>query len=179
MSFWDWLMGTPGAGTQPAKKQTPQRRASVFGLQVGDVVTYNTVDYLVKNKISYDDEGFEWFDYLVMDVATEDEFWLSVEEDDGLQLGIFHEIDLPVGLPPVPRTLIVEGKTFRQYEHSDAMTAVEREDARHPTRSRVEYWEYKGPEEHYLTISRWGGQYEASVGHAIQEYELQVLPGQQ
>ena len=70
MGFWDWLMGTPDAatakpGSARKKNVTHAKRTSVFGIEVGDVVTYDTVDYVVKNKISYDDEGFTWFDFTV------------------------------------------------------------------------------------------------------------------
>lgn len=183
MSFWDWLMGTPDAatakpGSARKKAVSPARRTSVFGIEVGDVVTYDTVDYQVKNKISYDDEGFEWFDYLLVDAATDSEFWLSVEDDDGVSVGIYHEVDLPEGIPPVPRTITLEGKTYRQYEQSDARVRVERADGKRANQSHIGYWEFKGPSGHYLTVSRWGGEYEAAVGHEIQEYEIRVLPGQ-
>ena len=183
MGFWDWLMGTPDAatakpGSARKKAVSPNRRTSVFGIEVGDIVTYDTDDYVVKNKIAYDDEGFEWFDYLLVDAATQRECWLSVEDDDGVSVGIYHEVDLPDGLPPVPRTLTLEGKTYRQYEHSDASVRFERAEGKRANQSHVEYWEFKGPEGHYLTVSRWGGEYEAATGHAIEEYEITVLPGQ-
>lgn len=184
MGFWDWLMGTPDAatarpGSARRKNLSHAKRTSVFGIQVGDVVTYDTVDHVVKNKISYNDGGFEWFDLLLVDAATNAEFWLSVEDDDGVNLGIYHEVDLPAGLPPVPRTLTVEGKTYVQYEHSQAAVTVEREGSNRANQSHVEYWEFKGPSGHYLTVSRWGGEYEVAVGKEIEEYELRVLPGNQ
>jgi Domain of unknown function (DUF4178) len=184
MGFWDWLMGTPDAatakpGTARKKTVSPSKRTSVFGIEVGDVVTYDTVDYVVKNKISYDDEGFEWFDYLLQDAASGSELWLSAEDDDGITIGVYHEIDLPEGVPPVPRSLTVEGKTFKQYEHSDAQVRVEREDATRSNQSEIEYWEFKGPEGHYMTVTRWGGEHEASVGKEIEEYEIKVYPGNQ
>lgn len=184
MGFWDWLMGTPDAATaRPGSarlKAVPHaKRTSVFGIQVGDVVTYDTVDHVVKNKISYNDEGFEWFDFLLVDEATDSEFWLSVEDDDGVSVGIFSEIQLPASIPPVPRSLTIEGRTYRQYEHSDARVVVERADDRRSNQSHIEYWEFKGPAGHYMTISRWGGEFECAIGKAIEEYELRVLPGNQ
>src|SRR5688572_24554242 len=75
MGLWDWLMGKPDDGSSaPArrKKAVPAaKRTSVLHLEVGDVVSYEDVDYVVKNKISYDDEGWEWFDYLLVDSATD------------------------------------------------------------------------------------------------------------
>lgn len=184
MGIWDWLMGTPDAatakaGSARAKAVSPSKRTSVFGIQVGDVVTYDLIDHVVKNKISYDDEGFEWFDYLLQDPASGAEYWLSVEDDDGVSIGIFHEIDLPVDMPPVPKTLTVEGRTYRQYEHSDARVTVERAEGKRANQSHIEYWEYKGPSGHYLTVSRWGGEYEVAVGKSIEEFEVRVLPGNQ
>jgi hypothetical protein len=180
MGFWDWLMGTPGqAGTTATGKKavSATKRTSALHIEVGDVVAYDTVDYVVKNKISYDDEGFEWFDYMLVDDASGTELWLSAEDDDGLELGIYREVQLPDGIPPVPRTVTIDGVAYKQYEQSDARVTVEREDPTRSTHSEVEYWEYKAPGEKFLTITRWGGEYEASVGASIEEFELKVYPG--
>lgn len=179
MGFWDWLMGTPTQQRDlPTKRKAipAAKRASVFNLQVGDVVSYEEVDYVVKNKITYDDEGFTWYDYLLADSATDSELWLSAEDDDGIQIGIYKEIDLDVTFPPVPQRLTHEGKSYKQVEHSDARVEVEREDPTRSTQSRVEFWEYEGPGERYITVSKWGGDYEASEGHAIKEYDIKIFP---
>ena len=179
MGFWDWLMGTPSQTRElPAKQRRTKmpKKTSVLDLHVGDVVSYDEVDYVVKNKIVYSDEGFEWFDYMLHDAATDAVVWLSAEDDDGLQVGIYHEVDLDVTIPPVPRTITHEGRQYKQNEHSDAAVRVEREDATRSSQSRVEYWEYEAPGGHYLTVSRWGGDYEAAAGQAIKEYELKIFP---
>lgn len=181
MGLWDWLMGTP-----PQQRDMPKRRAvpaarrtSVFALQVGDVVSYDGTDYEVTNKLTYDDEGFTWFDFLLHDRATDQEFWLGVEDDDGVQLGIYHEIDLPVDVPPVPKAISYEGRNYRRTEHGEADVEVEREDSGRRNAASVEFWEFEAPGERYLTISRWGGEYEAAVGQPIKEYELKVYPKQE
>lgn len=179
MGFWDWLMGTPGqAGTTASGKKAvaAAKRTTALHIEVGDIVSYDTVDHVVKNKISYDDEGFVWYDYLLVDDATGTEIWLSAEDDDGLELGIYRDIQLPAGIPPVPKSLTIDGVTYRQYEQSDARVTVAREDDPRANHAHIEYWEYKAPGGKFLTITRWGGEYEASVGSAIKEYEINVLP---
>lgn len=181
MGFWDWLMGTPPTEqTMPARRGsalTPAaKRASVFNLQVGDVVSYDDIDYLVKNKITWEEDGDRWYDYLLVDDATESEIWLSAEDDDGIQLGIYREID--VDFSSVPKTYSYEGQSFRQVEHSEANVSLEREDASRDSTSSVEYWEFEGPNDRYLSVSRWGNQFEASVGSEIEEYELKVYPAE-
>lgn len=181
MGFFDWLMGTPPEQkTVPTRRAGPSanaRRQSVFGIQVGDVVSYDDTDYLVKNKITYEEDGFYWYDYLLADSVTQDELWLSVEDDDGLSIGIFREIDLD-GLPPVPRQLSYEGKSYRQVEHSHANVTLEREDADRDTSSQVEYWDFEGPGGTYMSVLRWGGNYEASVGTEIEEYQVKIFPAE-
>lgn len=181
MGFWDWLMGTPPtertvpAGRTPSSTQM-QRRASVFGIEVGDVVSYDLVDYIVKNKLTYEEEGFYWYDYLLVDEPSGQELWLSAEDDDGISIGIFREIELD-GIPPVPGKLTHDGKSFRQTEHSHASVRLEREDAARDTENgRVEYWDFEGPNDTYLSILKWGGSYEASVGHEIGAHELTIYP---
>lgn len=180
MGFWDWLMGTPPEQkTAPARRvssTTPSmRRATVFGLQVGDVVSYDEIDYMVRNKITYEEEGFYWYDFLLVDEATDSEIWLSAEDDDGVTIGIYREIHLDA-IPPVPKSITYEGKAYRQVEHSHANVTLEREDADRDTSSQVEYWDFEGPNDTYLGVSKWGGNYEASVGTEIEAYELKIFP---
>lgn len=181
MGFFDWLMGTPPEQkTVPARRAGPTavaRRQTVFGIQVGDVVSYDDVDYMVKNKITYEEDGFYWYDYLLEDATTDTEVWLSVEDDDGLSIGIFREIELD-GLPPVPRQISHGGKTYKQTEHSHATVSLEREDADRDTSSQVEYWDFEGPNDTYLSVLRWGGNYEASVGSEVQEYQVKIFPAE-
>lgn len=54
---------------------------------------------------------------------------------------------------------------------------LEREDAARDTENgRVEYWDFEGPSDTYLSILKWGGSYEASVGHEIGAHELTIYP---
>lgn len=180
MGFWDWLMGTPpDQKTAPARRVSStspsMRRATVFGLQVGDVVTYDEIDHIVRNKITYEEDGFYWYDYQLVDEATDSEIWLSAEDDDGVSIGIYREIVLD-GIPPVGKSITYEGKTYRQVEHSHANVTLEREEADRDTTSQVEYWDFEGPNDTYLGVSRWGGNYEASVGSEIHDYDLKIFP---
>lgn len=182
MGFFDWLMGTPSdQKTAPVRRASASspgaRRSSVFGIQVNDVVSYDDVDYIVKNRITYEEAGFYWYDYLLVDDTTGAELWLSAEDDDGVSIGIFKEIELP-GIPPVAQTITVEGKRYSQTEHSHANVSVEREDADRDTSNKVEYWDFEGSNETYLSVSRWGGDYEASVGREIKPYELKIFPAE-
>jgi hypothetical protein len=181
MSFWEWLMGTPaprGAASTGSRRVGANQRASALHRRGGDVVSYDTVDYVVKNRIVYSDSGYQWFDYM-LDAGTGDApIWLSAEDDDGLELGIYRDLVLPPGIPPVPRTLTLEGKTYTQYEHSTADASVDRAEATRPAQARIEYWEYRGPSGKSATVTRWEGEYEVSVGATIQEYEIRIFPGE-
>ncbi|MEB3198533.1 MAG: DUF4178 domain-containing protein [Candidatus Sericytochromatia bacterium] len=181
MGFWEWLMGTPP--DQPAAPvrrvggaSEAQRRASVFGLLPGDVVSYDEHDYIVKNKITYEEDGFVWYDYLLVDDTRDKELWLSAEDDDGVSIGIFEEIELDT-IPPVPRQIEHQGVRYRQTEHSEASVQMEREDpSRDTVGGRVEYWDFEGPQDRYMSVLRWGGTHEASVGKEISEHELTIYP---
>lgn len=176
MGFWDWLMGTPPQQrTMPAGRVTG-KRDSVFGIRVGDVVRFEEVDYLVTNRVAYDEEGFTWQDYMLVDKATGDHVWLSVEEDDGLQLGVFHVVDLGLSMPPVPKTFQHDGVTYRQVERGNARVVLECEDVRRSNQSHVEFWDYEAPGERLLTITRWGDEYEAAAGRCIEAFEVRVYP---
>jgi hypothetical protein len=62
-------------------------------------------------------------------------------------------------------------------ENSRARVSLEREDAsRDAEGGKVEYWDFEASGGRYLSIQRWGGSYEASVGREIQTYELTIYP---
>jgi hypothetical protein len=181
MSFWDWLMGTPapmGSATAGSRRVGAAKRASALHLRVGDAVSYDTVDYVVKNRIVYGKDDYEWFDYMLDDGTGNPPLWLSAEDDDGLELAIFRDVVLPAGIPPVPTRLTIDGVAYMQYEHATTLAQVDRAEARRPARAVIEYWEYRGPGGKCLTVTRWDGEYEASVGTSIQEYEIRVFPGE-
>ncbi|MGE5576706.1 MAG: DUF4178 domain-containing protein, partial [Syntrophothermus sp.] len=57
------------------KEPRPVVERTPLNIQVGDVVSYDGADYLVKQRLAYYDGGYEWFDYQLVD--GDKEIWLG------------------------------------------------------------------------------------------------------
>lgn len=150
---------------RPVAERTP------LNIQVGDVVSYDGVDYLVKQRLAYYDGGYEWFDYQLVD--GDRELWLGAEDDDGLCVAIYQEVEMD--LPePIPDKLTCNEEKFRLDEHGRCGVSVTTESSSRSV--QVEYWDYESSGGHYLSVERWGGDMEVSYGKEIKPYELNIFP---
>jgi hypothetical protein len=168
MSFWQRLFGSP------KPKRAPTR--NFFNIQVGDVVSYDGVDYIVQQVLAYDDEeGWRWFDYQLVD--GDREIWLGVEDDDGLSLCIYKEIPWEATQDPGKR-VIAQGREFRLGESGSASVTITT--SYQGARSlKVRYWDYQNDddgEETYLSVERWGNETEASIGRPVKQYLVKIYP---
>ncbi len=67
-----------GSTRQP--NATGLRQPTVFTLQLGDVVQYDNIDWIIEDKLTYNDSGWEWLEYLLQDGDRIG--FLSIEDDD-------------------------------------------------------------------------------------------------
>ena len=56
---------------------------SVTNLHLGDIVTHFGVDYVVEGRIDYNDSGWPWTCYMLVD--GDNVRWLAVEMDDTVE----------------------------------------------------------------------------------------------
>jgi hypothetical protein len=143
-------------------------------IQVNDIVSHFGTDYLVENTLIYDDDGDEWFVHRLVD--GDDVVWLSVEQDDSIEVGLYRDIDLGIGAPP-GKEVRHEGVRYAQEEWGKA--AVTRRTADGAKKlGTCTYFEYEGPGGEMLSITQWGeGEFEASIGTRVRPVELEILPG--
>ena len=158
-----------------SEKQTPEvKERTPLNIQVGDIVTYDLVDYEVVGKITYRDGGYEWFSYQLLE--GDQTKWLAAEMDDELELGVYETVKLPVSLP-FPKKLEYEGKTFFKDEEGEARVTGEGRSKNINGRTS-RYAEYiSEDEETYLSLESWGSEVEVSVGYDIEAYEIKILAG--
>ncbi|GEN51803.1 DUF4178 domain-containing protein [Halobacillus faecis] len=158
-----------------SEKQAPEvKERTPLNIQVGDIVTYDLVDYEVVGKITYRDGGYEWFSYQLLEgMRTK---WLAAEMDDELELGVYETVKLPVSLP-FPEKLEYEGQTFFKDEEGEARVTGEGRSTNINGRTS-RYAEYMSEDEAtYLSLESWGSEVEASVGYEIESYEIKILAG--
>ena len=169
--FIEWMFGTGGKKKKAGKK-------TVMNLALNDIVTYEEAEYIVKDKCTYNDGGSIWYEYTLDDNGKY--LYLSVEDDDALEIGVLRKIDFDVD-EPVPSKIKYDGNKYKLDEHSFAK--VDTVGLRGKKEGvKVEYWDFEcqndDADNDLLSIEKWGGSdFEVYCGCSVKEYELKLLPG--
>ncbi|MBT9313617.1 DUF4178 domain-containing protein [Leptothoe kymatousa] len=159
----------------PAQTGAPSKQRTLFDLQLGDIVQYQGNDWVVEGQLIYEQDGFTWQEYLLQDGGTR--VWLSVEEDDWLEVALMTPTKaLTISTPEPPKELEFQGETYRCTESGTAQMTRIRANQR-PTVEQCRFFEYEGPNEKLLSIENWSGEFEVTVGKAIQPRDITILPG--
>ncbi|ARI76802.1 DUF4178 domain-containing protein [Halobacillus mangrovi] len=157
------------------KKQTPEvKERTVLNIQIGDIVTFDLVDYEVVGKITYRDGSYEWFAYQLLEGNQTK--WLAAEMDDELELGVYETIKLPVS-EPFPKQLEYEGMAYHKDEEGEARVTGEGR-SQNINGRLTRYADYiSEDEETYLSLESWGSEVEVSYGRDIEPYEIKIIAG--
>lgn len=191
MGLLDFLFGKPKtaaatdrllpATVEPARALTSA--ATVLDVRVGDAISYDSLDYVVRNRHHYQASGWESFSYQLVDSVSGSRVWIDAEDDDELEITVSQEIDFELltgsdgsqldTTVPLPERIVYEGTTYHRDEAGRVRVTVESEDSA-PRTVDVQYWDYLAGDD-FLGIERWGDEFEASIGHAIEPYELNIF----
>lgn len=157
------------------KKETPEvKERTVLNIEIGDIITYDLVDYEVVGKITYRDGSYEWYSYQLLEGDSTK--WLAAEMDDELELGMYETVKLPVSTP-FPKQLEYDGVTYFKDEEGEAQVTGEGRSKNINGRS-PRYAEYiSEDEETYLSLESWGSEVEVSYGYDIESYEIKIIAG--
>lgn len=157
----------------------PPREVTLMTLGVGDVVVHLDTTYMVEQRITYHSQGFFWFDYR-LDDGDGAKAWLSVVDDDELEIAFYFPVDLVVDIPP-GNVLQYDGVTFTLRESAQVDAKIDRASyggQTSETRTVVDAWDYDGADGRQLGVQRWGeDEIEVAVGRRIQPVEVDILPG--
>jgi len=164
-------------------RQQRSRERTLFDLRLGDIVQAEAADWVVEDRLLYDQDGFQWLEYLLRDGGRSR--WLVVCEDDWLEVSWLETVTLvpPPPLPP-PAELSWQGGTYQLKEQGTAtVTASHRRMNQHLGRCR--FADYIGPGGRVLGLEIWsqpGGapadsEIEVTAGRVIDPRSLTLLPG--
>lgn len=143
-------------------------------LRLNDIIIYYDNDFSVEGRITYSQGGWEWYSFMLEDNGKK--LWLSVEDDEGLELSIWKEIpNFGVSSPP-PSMLEYEGERFQLGERGKAMAQSVGRTGR-AVDCPVEYYDYESASGKLLSVEDWDGDIEISIGIELTESELNVFPG--
>lgn len=160
--------------TQAASPQITPLERTVFSLEIGDIVQYLDTDWFVEGKLVYNSNGYLWVEYLLQD--GDRIRWLSVEEDDRVEVALLEAVsglDIP---DTPPRELTYNGITYQRDESGTAqMTRVGATLNRQG--ETCQYYDYRGSGNWVLSIEDWGSDREVTCGQCLHPSAFTLLPG--
>lgn len=164
-------------GILPASKskgKLPPTEKNIFNLEIGDIVQHNGIDWFVEGKLIYNISEYNWFEYLLRD--EDDILWLSVEEDDFVEVCLFEVIDFPDLPSTLPKVLTHQGI---EYKLADSGTAkmMRLGNTLNRQEQSCHYFDYKSSTSHRLSVEIWGEDIEVCLGNKINPRSLNFLPG--
>ncbi len=180
--------GQLGSGGQ---KQLPPATTSdgnllertVRDLRVGDIVQFESRDYLVEGAIHYDEAGHRWTAGRLIDGG--DEKWLIVGMEkagtDTVRLTEIADIEI-AGYPP--ESMVAGGTRYNLDSRGTATAkAVGETDViggkglAAESVHRCRWWRYEGTGGKCLILEQWGDSFRVLRGESIRISDLEMMPG--
>jgi hypothetical protein len=189
------LLLAAGAALYWRQRQRQRRRRlrprspTLFSLELGDLVQFEGHDWVVENRLEYDEDGFRWLEYLLRD--GKEQGWLSVEEDDWLELGWYQPVASTAALPTLrrgialPASLEWEGREFRLTGEGKARLTASLRALRQASET-CRYGDYEAEDGSLLALELWGSggasgqgslEPELALGRRLDPGQLALLPG--
>lgn len=156
-----------------SSKKNIDKKVDIFSLKQGDIVNVEGDDYEIEGAMHMDDEGWKWIEYKLK--AGHKTYWLSVEQDDELEIILCQKI--VVDIDGAPKKIEHDGVKYYLDESSDAVVKKSEGRMSVPEGKWVEYWDYYDKdEEQAFFIEKWDGEIETSIGRYIEEYNVEIFP---
>ena len=139
-------------------------------LKVNDALTYDSIDYLIIAKVTYDAQGALSYAYQLEDTDTDR--WLRVGPASD-EVVLFDVVDERVPTHPA-ETLEVAGESFRQTGEGQAKAYIVGPGGRRE--GVAEYWLYTSDSGGRLWIEKWGEDVRVHRGQPVDADQVEVWP---
>lgn len=161
----------PAGVADPLRKDS--RGIDPRRIKVGDVIAHEGRDFLVRGSLAFDQDGFVWHEHHLDDTSVRR--WLSVEDDEELELCFWTAVTAPT-LAPGAASLDWDGTTYTREEHGHARFTATGSTGTGPE-GTVEYYDYTAGDRR-LSFERYGtaGDWEVAVGEVVNERALDIYP---
>ena len=142
-------------------------------LAPGDIVTFAGRDLVVRGTLHLDEDGFRWAEHLLDDAAG-GRMWLSVEDDEDLEVVVWEAVDAPELTPGAPR-LDHDGTSYARRESGRAAYRAEGTTGT-PERGEIDYQDYASGERRLSFERAVGDSWEVSVGTRVSPGSVVLYP---
>ncbi len=161
------------SGLPQAPAAEPVGGVEARAMKLGDVVNYESRDWIVEGTLRFEQGGFRWAEHRLVDGS--DSLWLSVEDDEGLELVVWSRLR-GCELEPGPGTLEHGGVAYELDEKGRANYTSEGVTGASGG-GKAEFADYMDGDQR-LSFERYGddGGWEISVGVVISEHALDIYP---
>ena len=172
MGIFDRLKNIARAN-RTAKQTSKDNSINIFTMRIGDIISIEETDYEVKGIIKFNDHGWRWTEYKLKD--SRKTYWLSVEQDDDIEICLFEEV---VAITTeAPKVYEYKGITYYMQEGSDAVVEDVQGNMNIVKGEEVDYYEYSDEDgDNLLSIEIWNGEVEMGIGREIQDYNVEIYP---
>jgi hypothetical protein len=167
------LSGSLPAGSPPTATGTA---GDLRNLRIGDVVHWEDRDWIVEGTLRLDQGGFVWQEHRIVDGS--DSHWLSVEDDEGLEVVLWDRLR-GATLEPGAGSIAHEGVDYELDERGHANFTSEGVTGAGGG-GRMEFADYAAGDRR-LSFERFGDEagWEISVGTVISEHQVDVYPSRE
>lgn len=142
-------------------------------LQPGDILSIDNIDHKVDGVLRFNDHGWHWVEYKLKEGLNT--LWLSVEQDDELEISLYQEV-VALTVDP-PKVYEYKGITYYLQEGSDAIIAEVMGNINVVKGEEIDYYEYCDETgKKLLSIEIWDGECEMSTGKWLQDYNIEIYP---
>ncbi len=180
--MFQWLRNLFGASSSSNGESPNTQTYTLESIPVRGVLTILGESYVVEQKITYIENGFQWFDYRLK-LEGKSGYWLSVELDDRVDVRLYETLE--EGPTSVAETLQWNGRHYKQAE-SGKCDAVIENDSGKSTRHKVKYFNYESDIDDtsdnttkYLSALSWshedGAELEWAQGHDLTPDAVDIL----
>jgi hypothetical protein len=166
----------------PLAESAPIEEAQVWSLKPGDLVKHMSFgDFLIRRTVSMRKGGYRWNEHF-LDNAQGDQRWLSIEDDRGLNVGIWTEVGaaaVETG-DPGDRNLTVNSKEYKVAERGTVGYTTTTIDGA-PVFGKMEFVEYESADREMVICQKFDGfeRWEIAKGERLDASDLEIYPATQ
>ena len=155
---------------------------TIRDLRVGDVITYESRDFVVEGVVMYEEEGHRWNAGRLVD--GDDVRWLVVglERGGSTRVRVLAE-DPSLEVSGYPPDVLVAGEQRYAQERRGTATATIHGNtglaaSRQPgTAERCRWWLYEAPGDDTMVVEKWSDIYRVLRGKTINAALVDLIPG--